>query len=289
MKKFIISPFYSIINNELFYLGKYRICKLPLEEEIKNDILQREGVLLKINKLKQQKETVLVLEPHADDFALSALGYTLDKYNSIVLNIFSKTNINNFTWINKIHINEDNYEDIRLRESELAVEKILGQKFTSLRLKSKKITQKDDDYIEKKILNATKDILEKNNIKTILVPMGIGNHLDHLIVNNTIIRNYINNKNIKIVLYPEYPYARCRKEYNDKLIELESRYKLKKITMDVEEKLEMLVDTILAYRSQFDDINRDQMLAIIREDCRALAQGNNTNRLTLEYYEIEGE
>lgn len=289
MKEFIVSPFYSIIDNKLLYLGKYEICKLPADEEIKKYILINEGVILKENEIENKKCSALVLEPHPDDFALSALGYTLNRYNTIVCNIFSKTNINSFTWIKDIKINEKEYESLRLGESKLSIEKLLKQQFVSLKEESTRITKNDNRSIEEKILNFTKNVLnEKLNIDTILVPMGIGNHPDHLIVHNTIMNNYnILNKKTKIILYPEFPYARCKKDYINRLEELNSKYKLKKITIDVEDMIETIVDAISIYRSQFDDINRNQMLAIVREDCRALAQENKKEKMLLVYYEIE--
>ena len=290
MKEYIESPFYSIKNNKLFYLNSYEICKLPLEEEIKRDILITEGVLFRKNDIQRQKKTTLVLEPHPDDFVLSALGYILNKYNAIIGNIFSKTDINSFTWINSIQINENEYEKLRIKESILSIEELLHQQFISLYEKSSRISKKNYQCMEKQILKFIQKILQENDIDTILVPMGIGNHPDHLIVYNTIMNNKDMVKNKKIILYPEYPYARCKKSYIDRLNMLEDKYKLNKIIIDVgEDEINVFANAISAYRSQFDDINRNQMLAIIREDCRALAQENNQDKEVLVYYEVEGE
>lgn len=288
MKEFIVSPFYSIIDNKLLYLGKYEICKLPVDEEIKKKILINEGVILKDNQIENKKNSALVLEPHPDDFVLSALGYTLNRYNTIVCNIFSKTNINSFTWIKNIKINEKEYESLRLEESKVSIEELLKQHFISLKEESTRITKNDTKSIEEKILNFIKNVLnQKSNIDTILVPMGIGNHPDHIIVHNTIMDNYNILNKMKIILYPEYPYARCKENYINRLEELNSKYKLKKIIIDIEDVMETIVDAISIYRSQFDDINRNQMLAIVREDCRALAQENKKEKVSLVYYEVE--
>ena len=235
MKEYIESPFYSIKNNKLFYLNSYEICKLPLEEEIKRDILITEGVLFRKNEIQRQKKTTLVLEPHPDDFVLSALGYILNKYNAIIGNIFSKTDINSFTWINSIQINENEYEKLRIKESILSIEELLHQQFISLYEKSSRISKKNYQCMEKQILKFIQKILQENDIDTILVPMGIGNHPDHLIVYNTIMNNKDMVKNKKIILYPEYPYARCKKSYIDRLNMLEDKYKLNKIIIDVGE------------------------------------------------------
>ena len=57
--------------------------------------------------------------------------------------------------------------------------------------------------------------------------------------------------------------------------------------INIENKLETLTDAVSAYRSQFDDVNRIQMLAIIREDCRAVANEYYRKNLSLVYYRID--
>ena len=289
MKDNIMSPFYSIKDNRLFYLKEYEICKLPVEDEIKKKILIDEGVLLEKTKILPQDEIALVLEPHPDDFVLSALGYTLNRYNVIVGNIFSKTNINSFTWINSISINEYEYEELRIKESILSIQTLLHQEFISLFEESLKISQKSYNDIGKRILGFVKRILKENSIDVIMIPMGIGNHPDHLIVYDTIMDNKEIVKNKKIILYPEYTYARSKKSYIERLKEIENKYSLNKVIINVnEEKINVFSNAISAYRSQFDDINKNQMLAIIREDYRALAQENSRNKEVAVYYEVKG-
>lgn len=267
------------------------IRELPREEKIKQKILEEEGVILyKKNKDKNKMNTILILEPHPDDFALSALGYVEDKTSVYVLNIFSKMNIDSFTWKDYISITEEEYERIRMEESEFAIEKIQQQKFESLKEKSMRITEKSVDYIENLIMKKVNDIISQNSmIDTLMVPMGIGNHPDHIIVHNAIMNNYIDklSKNVKIVLYPEYPYARCKKFYYSRLQEIKKKYKLQKKIVNVEDRLEEIVNTISIYKSQFDDINRNQMLSIVREDTKAIAQEYEQEKLSLIYYEIK--
>ena len=64
---------------------------------------------------------------------------------------------------------------------------------------------------------------------------------------------------------------------------------MNKVIINVnEEKINVFSNAISAYRSQFDDINKNQMLAIIREDYRALAQENSRNKEVAVYYEVKG-
>lgn len=289
MIDYINLPFYTIKNNKLIYLNKLEIKNLPTEKEIRQNILFEEGILIRKPKKIDVNDTVLVIEPHPDDFALSVLGYTFNKYNAIVLNIFSKMNINSFTWLENIKIDDKEYEDLRLKESKIAVEDLLGQSFISLYQESTRINKRKNKNISSQIIQNVEKILNENkHINTLLIPMGIGNHPDHIIVHDILMEKYEKNNNVKIVLYPEYPYARCRKAYNERLEEMEKKYQLKKKIINVDEIIDILADAASIYKSQFDDINRNQMLAIIREDCRALAQENDKDYLSLIYYEIEG-
>lgn len=289
MKKTIFSPFYTINSkNELKYLNRHKVCKLPSEKEIKEDILKKEGVLLSYYRTKKCDSTVLVLEPHADDFALSALAYCIDRYNVEVLNIFSKTTLKFFPWIDKIKLTSEEYEKIRLCESNLVIKTMLNQKFISLKEESVRITKKTLEYIEKRIISNVENILKTNQlIDTILLPMGIGNHPDHMIVYSAIMNNYSKFKKYNIVLYPEYPYARCKKSYSERFNNISNKYKLNSVLIPIENRVDIIADCISAYRSQFDDINREQMLAIIKEDSWAISQEYGVDKLSLVYFEVE--
>lgn len=290
MKDYIYSPFYSIKNNKLLYLDSYEIFELPKEEKIKKRLLIEEGALLEKTYIKQQKKSALILEPHPDDFALSALGYTLNQYNAIVGNIFTKTDINNFPWKNYINITQNQYEKLRIEESILSIERLLNQRFITMAKESLRITKEREEYIEKQIIVFTKRVLEENNVDTLIVPMGIGEHPDHLITHNSILNDKNIMQKVKIILYPEYPYSRSKKNYIDRINELESRYNLNKIIINIDEnKMNIIANAISAYRSQFDDINRQQMLAIIREDYRSIAQENNQIQEAMVLYEYIGE
>ena len=132
-------------------------------------------------------------------------------------------------------------------------------------------------------------MINYKNIDTLMIPMGIGMHPDHVIVYNTIMKNYIVNldKKIKVILYPEYPYARCKKFYIDRLKQIENQYTLKIITKNINDKINNIVNAISVYKSQFDDINKNQMLAIIREDGKAIAEEYNQKNISLVYYEVK--
>ena len=287
MKKLIKSPFYTIVDDKLFYLNKYQIAKLPLEDDIRETILLNEGVLFNKIDLKKSPKKILIIEPHPDDYALSALAYSINN-DVIVANIFSKMKIDSFTWKNYIDIDTDEYEKLRLDESEFSINILLDNQFISMKEESTRINKKELSIIKNNISKFIRNLLKSNpNIDTIMVPMGIGNHPDHIIVHDTVMEELEKISGYKIVFYPEYPYARCRANYEKRIGEINKKYNIKPIVVDAEGKLNILADAVSAYRSQFDDINRTQMLAIIREDGRATAQEFNKENLSFVYYEVE--
>ena len=286
----IMSPFFKInSSNELIYLNSYKLCDLSLSSSVNDYILEAEGVVFPDIKKVKKPNTALILEPHSDDFALSALAYTLNNCNSLVLNVFSKTSLDFFTWKDLIDINAFEYEKLRLSESSFAIEKLLKERFKSLRYQSMRITKDKIQDVKKNICDAIISALKKDKtIDRILVPMGVGLHPDHKIVFDAIFDNSFLFSNYKIILYPEYPYSRCKKAYNDRLSYIKNLFCIKPIIVDTSNNLETIVDVISVFRSQFDDINRSQMLAIVREDYRAIASEYNVDNLCCVYYEIGG-
>ena len=284
----INSPFYTESENgELRYLNKYKICTIPNDMNSKKYILRNEGVLLNKYQKKDYNETTLVLEPHPDDFALSAIGYCLNKTNTIVLNVFAKTSLKYFAWADKINITQDTYKELRIDESKFAIESVLGEKFITMGETSTRINKKSLQKIEEEFIYKIKEILKKNSsIKTIMVPMGIGNHPDHIFVYQSFINNINTFNKYNIVLYPEFPYARCKAWYGKRLEDIEKTYKLTPIIVDVTKSINTFADVASCYKSQFDDINRNQMLALMTEDARAIANEYNRECLVLVYFKI---
>ena len=291
MKKEINIPFFSTENDKLTYLDRYIICDLPKEESIKKMMLKQYGAIIEkdINTNIDKTIEVLVLEPHPDDFALSAMGYIQENMKVTVLNIFSKMKIDSFTWSKLIDLHDKEYENLRLLESKVAIQDILDYGFVSLKEESTRITKKTIQEIQKSIIRDVKKILEEKKIDIIMIPMGIGEHPDHLCIYEAIINEYVNlNINSVIILYPEYPYARCKKSYIDRLEKIYRVFDLKEYIVNIESKLQDIVNVISVYKSQFDDINKEQMLAIVREDGRAISTEYNKKDISLVYYKIDG-
>ena len=290
MMKTIKSSFFNIDKDDkLLYLNKCVVCHLPKENDLRAEALKREGAVFECAYQRKFDESVLVLEPHPDDFALSALAYTIGKYNASVLNVFTKTTLKYFPWIDRIKLNSSEYEKIRLEESHMVIEKILNQKFSSLMEKSMRLVNEKENAIEARILDAVKKELNSDEkLSIIMVPMGVGEHPDHLAVHDAMMNNYSEFNNYKIILYPEYPYLRSKKQYYNRMQFINEHYVIEPIVVDVEKYINIIVDCISGYKSQINDVNRDQMLAIVREDCWAVAQDYDTEKLSFVFYEVKG-
>ncbi len=165
---------------------------------------------------------------------------------------------------------------------------MLNYDFISLKEKSTRITTKTIQEIQKNIIKAIKKLLSEKSFDIIMIPMGIGKHQDHLCVYEAIMNEFSELKlKSKMILYPEYPYARCKKSYMDRLNEIIKKLDLKEIIIDIENKLQDMVNIISVYKSQFDDINKEQMMAIVREDGRAIATEYDKENISLVYYKID--
>ena len=290
MKEEIYMPFFSIKDYKLCYLDKYMICDLPKEENICKMILKQYGVIIEKNIVPNITKTtdVLVIEPHPDDFALSAMGYIQKNMNVTVLNVFSKMKIDSFTWYEHINISEEEYEDLRMLESKVAIQNILGYDFKSLKKESTRVTTRTKQEIQKDIIEAIKEILARKKFDIIMIPMGIGEHPDHLCIYEAMINEYTNlHEEFTIILYPEYPYARCKKSYIERLKNVNKEFVLEERIVGIENELQNIVNVISVYKSQFDDINKEQMIAIVREDGRAIATEYNKENISLVYYKIK--
>ena len=306
-------PFFKIKNNSVFYLGNYRYLSLKGTRpgsQLRSKVLFDEGILIlkkPIEKGKKIRERILVVEPHLDDFALSASGYALSalaKGASIsVLNIFSKTSIKKFPWRRQADISEDRYEKLRIEESLIAVEGYLGEKFQSWGLASLSLGENSETFPksyrqDKLINNLAKRLAQEisaGKIDTVLCPMAVQGHIDHSVAFDAAIKAFRSSKRpFKLILYEDMPYARNKIAFFDRLKQIKKQVALEDFYIPTDEYLGIMADLIIIYRSQFDDVNRQQMLAIIKEDFRAAASGQRygnikTTEFSQHYFIIKSK
>lgn len=144
MSEILQLPYFTKEEGCFKYLGQYTYLEtegIDSESPAGRKILLAEGIY--VNKpdfpaTEQEGCRTVILEPHPDDAALSASGYMMNAVGvggvCRVINVFSKTAIDRFPCKDKVAITEEQLEDLRLEESRLAVEELLGQQFESLRL-----------------------------------------------------------------------------------------------------------------------------------------------------------
>lgn len=293
-KEIIKLPCFEAKKDSITYLGQYEYLSFKnshLSHEFKSKILSDEGVIISRRPIKKNPKTtkkILVVEPHPDDFALSASGYALNALQEgadlLIFNLFSRTSISKFPWRGKITISEDQYEKLRLQESEIAIEDYLGEKFESLRIPSTSVRSEsatfsfkhNEDGLVSQITQKLVDRVNEKKIDTILCPMAIQGHTDHLVAFDAVIKAHQQfNQQIKLVFYEDLPYARNKTAYSKRIQQIKLLVEIEEFYIATEPYLDIIADLIIIYRSQFDDINRNQMLAIIKEDFRTTALDYN--------------
>ena len=156
------------------------------------------------------------ISPHFDDicFSMSGLIQNLKEYEKTVINIFTNScyirrmsmpyldQLKRMELISEIRKNEDtifckkyNANQINLGFFEASTKSIINE-------------QENNKLIYEKL----KEVINFNEEKLIFIPMGIGNHEDHLQVFN-IFKNIINKKTqIKFIIYEDLPYAHVRND-----------------------------------------------------------------------------
>jgi LmbE family N-acetylglucosaminyl deacetylase len=304
LNEYIWNPCFNKNKGLIKYLNAIEIidCNAINDDNYLLRALQDEGIIYKKIKFETYNKffnKILIIEPHIDDFAISASGYTIEKLfegNSChVLNIFSKTSINNFPWKGIINLSNKEYEKLRLKEANFAIKTYLKQVFTSLELESSSIknklnTSSNHEVIVKKV----EKLVKEEKIETLLCPMAIS-HKDHLTSYLATIDVYSilkkDHPDLKLILYEDYPYALNKIRYIRRMKEIRAKIVIKEFYCDTSDYLDEIVNLITMYKSQFDDINRKQMLAIMREIFRAISSESeerleNNDTMSQRYWEV---
>ncbi len=164
--------------------------------------------------MKNGIRTILV-SPHSDDIAFS-LGGTLlqDVFHgpSLMVTIFTKSNfspcikISNSEEISKIrHLEDVEFADrleIRFQSFSFSEPPLRG--YSRRDIFAKNDPASDPIYTE--VYHALSELIKSSECELIVSPMGLGNHIDHVITCNVCCRIAREN-NIKIVFYEDLHYA----------------------------------------------------------------------------------
>lgn len=284
-------PYFTQDEHDIKYLGQYSYMEtdgLDLATPVGRKILMAEGIYVHRPDLPASVDLddrrVVILEPHPDDLALSASGYVFGTIAAggicRAINLFSRTAIDRFPWQGKVAITEDDFETLRLQEGRIAIEEFLQQQFISLRLPlaSKRgyeeifAEEHRDQELVGELSAAIAESVVEFGADTLLCPMAVQGHIDHLVTFDVgvSVRRLLGD-DIDLILYEDYPYARNKNAYGGRLRRVQEELQLAQEYVAVDAYLGAMADMAIIYRSQFDDINRDQMHAIMREDLRAVA------------------
>lgn len=312
-------PQFRILDKRILFLGQHPVLEfdreINQEDKLTEKILIDEGILIKKrwkldeknkkNKGKNNeckcnsagKKNILILEPHPDDFALSCSGYALEQIKNgsdiKIVNMFSKYSLSTFPWRKSVSISESVYERIRLKESYIALTDYIGVKFESFRFpsalkrdhKTPFETMNDKDAIlESRIQELVMKEILSNKYTTIISPAGIQHHADHILAYNVALKIKKEQENIELLLYEDYPYARNRPAYNERMNDIHGNLLISQLYTATDDLIEVMADLISIYRSQFDDLNRSQILAIVKEDGRNIAVEGK-----MQHYSMKGE
>lgn len=158
----------------------------------------------------------IFISPHFDDicFSMDGLLQNLKEYKKTMINIFTKSyyirrmsmpysnQLERMELISEIRRNEDaifcsnyNITQINLEFFEASTKSIVNK-------------QQDNDSIYKRLV----EIIDFDEEQLIFIPMGIGNHEDHLQIFN-IFKNIVSEKTrTKFVIYEDLPYAHVRND-----------------------------------------------------------------------------
>ena len=137
------------------------------------------------------------------------------------------------------------------------------------------------------ISKAVIKIISEEEPEFVIGPMGIGDHTDHVIVNQTLI-NLKEKHDFTLYLYEDFPYANQEKYYFIQTLDmLRKKTGLSPFYIDITELLKDKVSLNIAYRSQYEN-SIDEMMDKFTRYGKALGlEGIYMNRLLdrERYYE----
>jgi LmbE family N-acetylglucosaminyl deacetylase len=213
----------------------------------------------------------LVLSPHFDDACYSVGGLLSKKTmfdEIVILTIFSKSVFAPNVKVARVLLRNSiaqyvtekrKKEDSKFCDSIGAAQRFLPFKEATLRgypsLSS--IFQVEDvesEPIYRNVCESLEDSISSGFYNAILCPLGVGNHVDHLIVITALSRILTNGKstNSKIYFYEDLPYAATYESEYISWLAWERARTRKPLLVDITSEISVKKESIRIYRSQFD-------------------------------------
>lgn len=262
----------SFIKDSFIPDNMYKI----ISPNISSKLLQ-EGIIIPwdINNeihLRGTQSRCIAIQPHSDDIAFSCGGFVRHLINRMdikvdILTVFSSQRYFGSSWSHIFSISDLEYQELRRMEDDLFSRytgcglSYLEYKDANLRSKISVLAKtgllRQDLQIKASLKNDFRDIFLKLRPKIILLPLAIGLHRDHLIVNEACMELLEELTFIESVyLYEDYPYCNMgRYLYFSRLHEVCKEYRLRHLYVDIQEYLLLKSLGINFYRSQLYNLS----------------------------------
>lgn len=212
---------------------------------------------------------ILIISPHPDDASFSLGGFILANYDKsiIVWDVFSKQEYSIKAGVDKSskqQIVEEEYKAMSALNKEVILSDLpeaglRGYKKLSTILNNTS-TVKKNTPIYQKVKEIFQKVVKTINPNTILIPLGCGAHIDHLIVREVVLEWWnIYGRNQEVYLYEELPYALNEKWYEEAM-KIGRMYGLGEYLYDISKVIKEKAEVMSIYKSQVKDRDIKNMI-----------------------------
>jgi LmbE family N-acetylglucosaminyl deacetylase len=205
----------------------------------------------------------IFVSPHCDDVALSVGGMIAVNFFEMpykIVTVFSKSissciQQNNFSSVSKIReMEERKYaESIGAEISFLNFPDSSVREYKNDRFNGLENFDETSDSIFFDIYNSLSNIMAAYPKADIVCPLGIGNHIDHILILNICTRLCVEN-NRRIIYYEDLPYAALfkLKDIRMRINTLSTKFKfeIKPHKVDITNKMSYKINNLKIYKSQ---------------------------------------
>lgn len=212
-------------------------------EQMISNTMDIEKMKLSINIPKEKKGRVLFIEPHPDDVILSMGGsliqFVKNSLDVTCLCVFSRCG---------------QQESVRKAENRYVWEKLLGCNLVFGDLVNYSCRNKEEIselYTYRECVSMIQRIMWEVKPDFLIGPMGIGEHIDHILVNEALM-SIIKKEPFKIIFYEDFPYANRDKYYYMKAInKVKHKIDITPLYNLITEQVEDKVKLNMVYQSQY--------------------------------------
>lgn len=213
-KMYKLLPQYSFKDGYLFLFDNKTNVKesefmLKFRQNNFEELVKKKMIYSDSKLVKTKMSDKVILAPHSDDFCFSLCGNMLLHPSFRIINIFSKDD--DFTLSSNLKSNDK----IKYRkEEDLLISKLLDSEILFLDYPSEFLrgyinwNDSPNPTLDKPYITKLKKIILSLN-EEIYCPLGVGNHVDHILVRDVVIQLMLDNKlnKKKVKFYEDLPYS----------------------------------------------------------------------------------